>query len=491
MIIIKMIKKRGKEKEDMREVFAEEPREKKSHWRKALGVTFLIAAVTLGVIYGCGIYYFKDKFFTGTSINSIDASYKTVEEVEEVVTSQVAKYRLLIKERGGYEDTILASDIDYKYSPMGEVREFKEEQAAYKWPLMLVQNFSYEFESIATYASAKLYTAVEGLTCLKPEVEEEPKDASLVFNGTTYELHKEQQGRKINREKLNAAVKKAVESGENILDLERADCYEKPGITSDNQVLQKKYERLYHYTNARVEYDLGDETEVVDGSIINNWLSVDEDGTVTLNTDGIAEYVYGLARKYDTYGGTRSFEAHDGSYVEVSGGAYGWLIDQNAENEQLTQLIEEGRRVKRTPVYAQTASTRRNCDLGDSYVEVDLSRQHLWMYRDGIVILETDFVSGNVAKGNTTPEGVYSLYYKASPYVLKSDTPGDSYETPVTYWMPFNGGIGFHDASWRGAFGGNIYTTDGSHGCVNLPTWAAAELYNNIDTGYPIICYYR
>ena len=114
-----------------------------------------------------------------------------------------------------------------------------------------------------------------------------------------------------------------------------------------------------------------------------------------------------------------------------------------------------------------------------------------WIYRDGVVILECDFVSGDTSKGNTTPPGVYSLYYKTSPFVLKSDTPGDSYETPVTYWMPFNGGIGFHDASWRGSFGGNIYTYSGSHGCVNMPTWAAAQMYENISAGYPIICYYR
>lgn len=475
----------------MREVFAEEPKEKKGRWKKALGITLLVLFILLGVVYGSGIYYFQDKFFTGTTINSIDASYATVEEIESVVADQVAKYRLLVKERGGHEDTILAADIDYRYSPSGEVEGFKEDQKAYKWPLMLVKNFTYEFESTATYSIAKLKAAVDGLNCLDPAVEEPPKDAEVVFMGTTYELQKEQQGKKVIREKLDAAVKKAVETGKNTVDLEDEDCYEKPAITVDNQVLQKKYERLYHYTKARVSYSFGDNTEVVDGSTINNWLSVDEDGNVSLNTDGIAEYVYGLAQKYDTYNRTRNFETHDGSYVEVSGGAYGWLIDQAAEIEQLTQIIKDGRQVEREPVYAQTAGTRRNCDLGDSYVEVDLSRQHLWMYQDGVVILETDFVSGDVAKNRTTPGGVYSLYYKASPFVLKSDTPGDSYETPVTYWMPFNGGIGFHDANWRGSFGGNIYTYNGSHGCVNMPTWAAEQMYNNIYAGYPIICYYR
>lgn len=90
-----------------------------------------------------------------------------------------------------------------------------------------------------------------------------------------------------------------------------------------------------------------------------------------------------------------------------------------------------------------------------------------------------------------TPGGTYSLYYKVSPYVLTSTTPGDSYEEPVTYWMPFNGGIGFHDAPWRGSFGGNLYITGGSHGCINLPMQAAATMYQNIYAGFPVICFYR
>ena len=74
-----MIAKRGKRKEDMREVFAEVPKKKNSRWKTATGITLILVILLLGVIYVCGILYFKDKFFTGTSINSIEASYDTVE----------------------------------------------------------------------------------------------------------------------------------------------------------------------------------------------------------------------------------------------------------------------------------------------------------------------------------------------------------------------------------------------------------------------------
>ena len=169
----------------MREVFAEAPKKKKSRWKTATGITLVLVCLVAGVIYACGIFYFKDKFFTGTTINSIEASYDTVEEVEAIVASQVAKYRLLVKERGGSEDTIQAADIGYQYAPAGEIKGFKEDQKAYKWPLMLVKSFSYEFASAATYNVSELKTAIDSLTCFKPQVEKAPEDAKLNFNGNT------------------------------------------------------------------------------------------------------------------------------------------------------------------------------------------------------------------------------------------------------------------------------------------------------------------
>ena len=116
-------------------------------------------------------------------------------------------------------------------------------------------------------------------------------------------------------------------------------------------------------------------------------------------------------------------------------------------------------------MYAQTAESRNKDDIGNTYVEISLSGQHIWFYKDGKLIIDSDVVTGNVSAGHTTPPGVFRLNYKERNAVLK----GEDYETPVSYWMPFNGGIGLHDATWRTEFGGDIYLTSGSHGCVNAP----------------------
>ena len=133
-------------------------------------------------------------------------------------------------------------------------------------------------------------------------------------------------------------------------------------------------------------------------------------------------------------------------------------------------------------------------DIGNTYVEVDLGNQHLWYYKEGTLIMDTDFVSGTyTVSDRRTPSGTYSLMYKQKDQVLRGTRRADGtyeYESPVKYWMPFVYGQGLHDASWQSAFGGNRYKTGhGSHGCINLPEDQAALIYNTIDGGYPIIIY--
>ena len=119
-------------------------------------------------------------------------------------------------------------------------------------------------------------------------------------------------------------------------------------------------------------------------------------------------------------------------------------------------------------------------------MEINLTAQHLFFYKEGKLVVESDFVSGNESRGWSTPAGAYPLTYKQRNATLK----GQNYATPVSYWMPFNGGIGMHDAYWRSSFGGKIYKTNGSHGCINLPPAVAKTVYENISAGMPVLCYH-
>jgi lipoprotein-anchoring transpeptidase ErfK/SrfK len=118
-------------------------------------------------------------------------------------------------------------------------------------------------------------------------------------------------------------------------------------------------------------------------------------------------------------------------------------------------------------------------------VEINITRQHVWFYKNGKLITQGDVVTGDPNKGYSTNVGTYMLNYKEKESTLR----GANYEAKVTYWMPFNGNIGIHDASWRYSFGGEIYKRNGTHGCINSPLYLAKAIFENIEEGTPIICY--
>ena len=124
-------------------------------------------------------------------------------------------------------------------------------------------------------------------------------------------------------------------------------------------------------------------------------------------------------------------------------------------------------------------------DYGDSYLEIDLTAQKLWLYMDGKMVLTSDIISGMMNTGRQTPPGAYAIYYRQSPAVLK----GEGYESPVSYWMPFNRGIGLHDATWQVSFGGDACYYRGSHGCINLPLDVAGRLYDVLEVDTPVIVF--
>lgn len=54
-------------------------------------------------------------------------------------------------------------------------------------------------------------------------------------------------------------------------------------------------------------------------------------------------------------------------------------------------------------------------DLAGSYIEVSLDNQHLWLYKDGVLVTETDIVSGAPKAGRETYRGAWPIAYKARP----------------------------------------------------------------------------
>lgn len=241
------------------------------------------------------------------------------------------------------------------------------------------------------------------------------------------------------------------------------------------------------YQDMAITYTFGDTTETADNAKIMSWLKV-KGSKVTVDQQKVEEYVAELASKYNTKNKNREFQTHDGETIEIDRSEYGYQIDQEKEVQQIVSDIKGKTPVQREPVYSVEGNGRNGMDdLGGNYIEISLDEQHLWLYQNGDLVTETDIVSGLPTEERATYTGAWSIAYKASPYTLSSEIYG--YSTEVRYWMPFVCGQGLHDADWQTEFGGDVYKTKGSHGCINLPPDQAEIIYHTVEAGYPVICY--
>lgn len=476
------------------------PIQKKKH--KGLKVTGIIAAilaVTAGCAYGAVTYYYADRFFEGTYINGIDCSNKTAYEVEQAIASTVEAYSIEVTSRNQDPQTISGSQIGYQYMSDGEVLNLLKQQKPYEWVRGFMETRSYNTQENVTFDKTLLQNEVKALNCAQPENQVEPENAYVAMNGDEFTIVPETEGSKLKVKEAYKALDAAISGSQTSIDLgSTPDVYAVAAVTSEDSTLQATRDAYNNYTKASITYTFGDQTVTLDGSTLKNWLQFDEKGQLVQDdasfTQHVKDFVAQLASEHNTVGTTRSFNTTSGRTVSVYGSAYGWKIDQDAEAAQLTEEIRTGTQTTREPVYSMRANAYGYNDIGSTYIEVDLSSQHMYYYQGGSIIFDSDIVSGDIRYDDrATPPGIFTLYYKKSPDVLRGAKKPDGtyeYETSVTYWMPFNGGIGFHDATWQVYFGGDRYTYAGSHGCINMPLDAAATLYSIIDTNVPIVCFY-
>lgn len=451
------------------------------------GVVVLVGAVGGGLYWHESLKY-KTCFLPGTVVDGMDVTGKTAAEVEDAIMEQLKGYKLTINGREDLSESITGEEV-------GLYAEFDDTLAKAIAAQKPMEWGKYRFgksvnevntDALIRYNDEMLGEAVDSLSCMDKENMREPQEAKISdYTSGGYTIIKEDEGTELLENKVKEAVAAAVMSLAESVDLEEQGCYVSPSITSEDEALKTACETMNKYVGARITYQFGDKSETLSGDEIHNWLTVN--GTsVGINEGKATEYVKKLAGSYDTAYKAKSLKTSYGKTVSITGGSYGYKINQAKEAATLVSLIKNGEQTSREPEYSQKGASRTGNDYGNTYVEINLTAQHLYFYVKGKLVVQSDFVSGNAAKGWSTPAGAYSITYKQRNATLK----GQGYATPVSYWMPFNGGIGLHDANWRKTFGGTIYKTNGSHGCVNLPPAVAKTIYENISAGDPVLCYH-
>ncbi len=453
--------------------------------RKLLLISIMILGIFTAVYLSFSVY-FSNHFYWGTSIAGKDCSCMTVQDAGAMLTQSMKDYNLTINAREGVTETVSAQDLSVDYQIRDELMAIREQQNPFLWFRGIFQKSEYTVSKQVDYDEEGLKELVEALSIFSDENEREPVNAYIsdyMPDLKGYMVIEEDEGTCLMPEAEEMIVDAFLQKQE-YLDLEGKGLYRMPNIRSENSRLNRLVECLNRYTQTSITYEFGKERVVLDGDTIHNWISV-RGGYVYLDQTAVREYVRELAKEHNTYYNEKEFVTTSGVKKKLSS-TYGWLLDIEGETTALIEDLQSGKSISREPVYSRRGANFEGNNIGDSYVEIDLGNQHLYLYIEGELILETDLVSGCISNGNGTPEGIYDLDYKTRNVVLR----GPTWESYVNYWMPFNGSVGMHDAAWRNYFGGEIYINGGSHGCINLPYQAAKELYEYLYSGMPVICYY-
>ncbi len=454
--------------------------------KKVLIIIAAIVGCFIAIYVGLSVF-FTSHFYFRTTINGVNVSGRSIETAKATIQKAMDEYELVIIERDGTTESIIGSDFSLETKWNDEIGNFLETQDGFSWVIKLFEPDQHVSKMYISFDKVKLEELLRALPCMEDAKQIAPESAQVseYTPDGGYQLVPSVAGSQMDYAAFYGKVNECIRSMKTELNLDEELCYVLPEVMDDDENLLAVIEQLNKSLQTVITYQVGEATEVLDASIFQPWLMVNDEMEVSIDEEQLSAYVKKLASTYNTCYGAKKLMTSYGVEVTIPNSHYGWKVDNQAEREAITASILAGEQITRDLNYSMTANSHEGNDYGNSYVEINLTAQHLFLYVDGVLIIETDLVSGNLAKAYNTPTGAYGLTYKTKNATLR----GEDYATPVDYWMPFAGNVGMHDATWRGDFGGSIYKRNGSHGCVNLPHSAAKTIYEYVNTNFPVLVY--
>ena len=475
---------------------------KKNNWysnhKKPVLICGIVVLVLL-IVYLAGMLYYNDKFLNGTMVNGSDVGGMTLQKANDQLSKKVNGQSLKLIFNDGQNEVLQSAQLGVSYNKDNSLNQLMKNQNKWAWFIGFFKNEKNTLTDLIQISDENLTNGIASMEHAKEENQIAPTDAYIQYKDGSFSIIEETLGSKFNIEELVKNIKVALSEGKQQLDVTKANGYVKPHVYKDDQDLNNQLKAANEYCLSAITYTTPKGKEIaLDGSTLITWLSKQDDGSYTKDESVFKEkltaFVKELASQYNSIGATRTFTGKDGQSHTVSGGTYGFRVSTDSEVSALLKMINENKSENnRIPEHTGQLPSGENGGLGTTSLEINITKQHLWFVKDGSVVLESDFVSGKESDPTRlTPSGTYYIYNKERNRVLRGTKQPNGkyeYESPVSYWMPFNKGIGLHDASWRSTFGRDIYINSGSHGCINLPTGFAGSLYSQIYVNLPVVVY--
>lgn len=442
--------------------------------------------------YFAMVYYYQNCFTAGTWINGIYCTGKTVDEVNQELLKEVKNSEFIIYDSFGKQNIISLEGVDFTFDYKSQLMDFKNNQDPFFWWEGFINPKNNIIIPKLSFNDEKLLDSIKELHCVKENISKE-KNVEIILTDEGYILYNGMED-VLDIELLYLEVVEKISNGIFEMNLEESNSYINLELTPQMQQTLSLWEKVEKFQVCNVTYDISGTMVPVSLKDSSLFILTDQDGNFVLDDAGnllvdkqaINDYILFLSDSYDTYGKERKFKATCGIDVSIKGGTYGSRMLIEKESDYLLQAFSSKVKEIHKPSYKKRTENMGG-ELGNTYIEIDLTEQKLYYYEDGKLLVDTDVVTGNMKRGNATPEGVNYVYGKQRNRILR----GDDYESFVKYWMPVTGNIGIHDASWRRKFGGNIYLTNGSHGCINTPYSDMKVLYEHVEIGVPVVMFYH
>jgi len=418
-------------------------------------------------------------FPTGTVICGVDISDLTPQEAKQAVEERISDYSFTLQL--GESTFEFTNEILHMEIGSLDYEELLKSCLSESGVKVVDDIFTYDISAVRNLLEVVEEDAVPAENAYLSFCEEEE----------AFVLMDEKHGTQFDLEAVLRLAENAVLDLQDTLTLGVEEVFYAAEITAESEEAQAALAKANGMLNTTLTYTYQPGTQVlgtqtVDREKIRDWLLVEEDGlTVVLDPGPVNEYVTDMYETYSLSNNYSTFVTSRGEEIQLRVPSPGETVDTDALYNSIVENIQNASSGAYDAPYIPEDEDF-TADFGGNYVEIDLSGQHLWVYNNGVKVVDTDIVSGCVNTGHATPAGIYTIKAKETERYLI----GPDYKSWVNYWMPFNGGIGLHDADgWRWSYGGGIYLYSGSHGCINMPYSAAAKTYENVSVGTYVILY--
>lgn len=461
---------------------------KRKHHRRAI-VLAVVLVIVLGCAYGTGVWYFEDHFLPHSQTNGHDVSLLTTEALAKDLSDDAQAYTLTVR-AGDFSTTLGAQDVGLNVDATSAAADamMQQRQLVPRWPLELTNDHDYKVTAGFSVDEQAVSDLVASQVDTYNQTATQPQDATVGYSDDTgsYVVNAEVAGTALVPEEVESAAVTAARAMS-----PSASCGEEalvqPTLRSDDATLNAAADMANQMLEVTIPLTVDGTTKLTVGRAQTaEWITFDENHAVGVDSSAVARYV----KSSVVPACAKSDDAHT------------YSVDHKALTASLASAVEGLSSAPiEVPLVAkekaksgETKGTTQTAWNGSGrYIDVDISSQYACLFDDqGNVLWESSIVTGNTSEGRSTPSGTYAINAKTTNMKLvgaDEDHDGEpDYVSQVDYWMPFIGNsYGFHDATWRSKFGGTIYKSNGSHGCVNLPHAKAQQLFGLVSVGDKVV----